>query len=136
MKISKNKYSITDEASAIDIDAVQKLLSTSYWASNRCIETINKSIEHSVCFSLFYESEQIGFARIVTDFATTGYLADVIIDNKYRGDGLGKWFVKTIIEDKRWDDMLLLLVTGDAHKLYEKYGFKNSERVMIKGKIE
>jgi ribosomal protein S18 acetylase RimI-like enzyme len=66
------------------------------------LDVIKKSIDHSVCFSLFKKNLQIGFARVVTDYSTFGYLADVIIDKEYRGRGLGKWFVETIVNDERW----------------------------------
>ena len=75
---------------------------------------------------------QIGFARVVTDYSTFSYLADVVIDKNYRANGLGKWFVEIIIEDKRWCNLLQLLATKDAHKLYEKFGFENSNELMLK----
>jgi len=130
MKVSINEYIITDEPTAVDFDTVAKLLSKTYWAEHRTEETIRKSIEHSVCFSLFHEEQQIGFARVVTDFSTFGYLADVIIQDEHRGKGLGKWFVETIVNDSRWRNLFLMLGTLDAHGLYEKYGFKTSERLM------
>jgi len=130
MQIKKDNYLITDNSEAINIDFVTNILQTTYWAKDRSIETIEKSIEHSICFSLFKNTQQIGFARVITDFATFGYLADVVIDENYRNKGLGKWFVETIITDKRWDSFFLMLATKDAHKLYEKYGFNNTPRLM------
>jgi len=130
MQIKKDNYMITDNSEAINIDFVTNILQTTYWAKDRSKATIQKSIENSICFSLFKEKQQIGFARIITDFATFGYLADVIIDENYRNKGLGKWFVETIITDERWNNFFLTLATKDAHKLYEKYGFKNTPRLM------
>ena len=101
MQIKKDNYIITDNSEAIDIDFVKNILQTTYWAKDRSRATIQKSIENSICFSLFKEKQQIGFARIITDFATFGYLADVIIDENHRNKGLGKWFVETIITDER-----------------------------------
>ena len=132
MKILMDDYYITDDSSAVNIAAVKGLLSKSYWAEKRTLKTIKESIKHSVCFSLYKKDKQIGFARMVTDYSTFGYLADVIIEEEYRGKGLGKWLVDTIINDKRWCGVFLMLATKDAHKLYEKYGFKNSERLMGK----
>ncbi|WP_231665472.1 MULTISPECIES: GNAT family N-acetyltransferase [unclassified Pseudoalteromonas] len=109
---------------------VQELLSASYWASERSIDVIQKSVEHSECFSLYNGEIQIGFARVVTDYSTFGYIADVIIDSNYRGQGLGKWLVETVINDPRWKDKFLLLATDDAHNLYQKYGFKQSPKLM------
>jgi len=114
---------------------VKELLSKTYWAEKRPLDVIKKSIEHSVCFSLYKQGQQIGFARIVTDYSTFGYLADAIIAEEHRGLGLGKWFVQKIINDERWCDILLILATKDAHGLYEKYGFKNSEKLMMRKKI-
>jgi len=130
MKIVKDDYFISDDASDVDIKSVKKLLSETYWANKRPLETIKKSINHSVCFSLYKKNQQVGFARIVTDYSTCAYLADVIITRECRGKGLGKWFVETIVNDERWRDTLIMLGTKDAHKLYEQYGFRNSECLM------
>lgn len=106
MKISKNTYCITDESSAVNIKSVKQLLSKTYWAENRPLEIIEKSIKHSVCFSLYKKDIQIGFARVVTDYSTFAYLADVIIDEKHRGNGRGLWFVGNIVNDVRWRNLL------------------------------
>ncbi len=132
MKIIKNDYFITDASSDVNIEFVKELLSKTYWAEKRSLDVITKSIEHSVCFSLYKKDQQIGFARIVTDYSTFGYLADAIIAEEYRGFGLGKWFVSTIINDERWCDIFLILVTKNAHGLYEKYGFNNSDKLMMR----
>jgi len=130
VKINKDDYYITDNSKEIDINFVTDILQTTYWAKGRPSDTIKKSIEHSICFSLFKNTKQIGFARVITDYATFGYLADVVIDKEYRNKGLGKWFVESIVNDKRWENSLLMLATKDAHKLYERYGFKNTTRLM------
>lgn len=86
---------------------------------------IKKSVENSLSFGVFHNDRQIGFARVITDYATTGYLCDVFIDEDYRGQGHSKWLIETINSHpdlqgfRRW-----VLVTADAHKLYEKIGFK------------
>ena len=108
----------------------QALLSFSYWASERTLDVIEKSVEHSECFSLYDGKIQIGFARVVTDYATFGYIADVIVERKYRGQGLGKWLVETVVNDPRWKGKFLLLATDDAHCLYQKFGFKQSSKLM------
>ncbi len=135
MKIIKDDCFITDASSDVNIESVKELLSRTYWAEKRPLDVIKKSIEHSVCFSLYKKGQQIGFARIVTDYSTFGYLADVIIAGEHRGLGLGKWFVENIINDERWCDIHLMLATKDAHGLYEKCGFRNSKRLMRKMKI-
>ena len=132
MKIIKNEYYITDKPSKVNVNLVIKMLSKTYWAKNRSSDIIKKSIQNSICFSLYKKEVQIGFGRIVTDHATFGFLADVIIDEKFRGKGLGKWFVDTIVRDQRWNKLFLILATKDAHSLYEKYGFKKDEILMGK----
>jgi N-acetylglutamate synthase-like GNAT family acetyltransferase len=130
MKYEKNGFQIYDEREKIQLDKVVSLLRQSYWANERLIETIKLSIENSVCFSLFKNEEQIGFARVVTDFASIAYIADVIIDPVYRKMGLGKWLTGTIVNDPRWKSKFQFLVTDDAHGLYERIGFANSEKLL------
>lgn len=106
-------------------------LSRSYWASQRTKETINKSIDNSVCYGIYDGNTQIGFARIVTDWATIYYLCDLFIDENYRGHGLGKKLIEAIITD--FPGVMGLLGTKDAHGLYEQYGFvRNTERFMVR----
>lgn len=71
-------------------------LSKTYWASNRTKETIELSIKNSICYGLYHNNEQVGFARVLTDYATMYWLCDVIIDQAHRGKGLGKKFVQCI----------------------------------------
>jgi len=110
------------------------LVNYSYWAKNRTPEQMAKIIENSLCFGLYKNEMQIGFARVVTDYATFAYLGDVYILGKFQGNGLGKWLMDLVIEHpdlqgfRRW-----VLATRDAHTLYEKYGFtdlKHPERWM------
>ncbi|WP_114764532.1 GNAT family N-acetyltransferase [Vibrio rhodolitus] len=126
----KDSYRISDNRDEVQLDQVESLLRSSYWARERSIETIKVSISHSVCFSLFVDEHQIGFARVVTDFASVAYLADLIIHQDYRGQGLGKWLVQTIVDDPRWVSKFQFLVTDDAHSLYGKFGFSGSSKLM------
>ncbi|WP_415901734.1 GNAT family N-acetyltransferase [Neptuniibacter sp. QD29_5] len=130
MKYEKEEFRIYDEREMIQLDSVQTLLKQSYWANQRSIDDIKTSIDNSVCFSLFKGEAQIGFARVVTDFASVAYLADVIIDKQYRGQGLGKWLTETMVNDPRWKDKFKFLVTDDAHGLYTRLGFSGSEKLM------
>ena len=109
----------------------------SYWAAERNPEVIKKSIENSIVFGVYEKDSQseklVGMARVITDFATTFYIADVIVDEKYRGKGIGKKLISTIVSDNRFSNLLGLLVTRDAHGLYEQFGFvKDSERAMTR----
>jgi GNAT superfamily N-acetyltransferase len=135
MEWKRNEYWITDDSRKANLEVIQQLLSTSYWAADRSKETIQKTIENSLCFSVYKHDVQIGFARVVTDFATFGWIADVIIASEYRGQGVGKWLVEIIVSDERLSNLLLVLGTRDAHKLYERYGFrKDPDRLMWRRK--
>lgn len=97
----------------------------SHWAANRTKETVEKSIRHSLCFGVYRQSDQIAFARIVTDFCTFAYLCDVFVSEEYRGRGLSKWMMEKVMT---YPDLTglrrFLLATKDAHALYSRYGFK------------
>ncbi len=126
---------ISDDKSKFPIEQAIELLHTSYWAATRDPEVIRKSIENSIVFGVYSEDTNslIGMARIITDFVTTFYLADVIIDEKYRGQGIGKKLLSTIMSDNRFSSLLGILVTRDAHGLYEHFGFKRDcERAMTR----
>jgi len=125
IKISDSIYVSTDK-SKLDIDLIHSVLSKTYWAEGIPLKIVEDSIQNSVCFGLYESEEQIGFARVVTDSATFGYLADVFIVPERQKQGLGKILVKTVIEHpglemlRRWH-----LVTRDAQTLYERFGFIN-----------
>ncbi|MDF2520580.1 MAG: GCN5-related N-acetyltransferase [Clostridia bacterium] len=129
-------FVISSDKAMLRIDDIFAMLQKSYWAAERSRERIVKSIENSMCFGVYHGSRQVGFARIITDYVVNAYLCDVIIDEEYRGNGLGKELMSFIMnspelqEVKNWT-----LATNDAHKLYEKYGFgslKKPENFMIK----
>lgn len=130
MKYEQGDFQIYDEREKVQLATVHTLLKQSYWANGRSIDVIKTSIENSVCFSLYKGEEQIGFARVVTDFASVAYLADVIIDEQYRGQGLGKWLTETMVNDSCWKDKFKFLVTDDAHGLYTRQGFRGSDKLM------
>ncbi|GBU27893.1 GCN5 family acetyltransferase [Treponema sp. R8-4-B8] len=124
MDINYGEYNFSDNKSIISIDKVCELLRNSYWANNRKREITIKAIENSICIGIYLKEKMIGFARIVTDYATMYWLCDVIIDEKYRKNGLGKKLIEIITQMKELDGMFGILATRDAHGLYEKYGFK------------
>ena len=114
--ISRNKEDI-------DIKQLVKLLHTSYWAANREEELIVKTVENSFCYGVLDENRNlIGFARIITDFATVFYLMDVIIEESFRGKGYGKILIDEIMKDV--GHLYGVLHTNSARELYEAYGFK------------
>ena len=123
MEIKFNEFLITDDKSKLQIDIITQMLNNSYWAENRTKEVIEKSIDNSICIGVYDKDKQIGFARCVTDYATVYWVCDVIIENDYRGQGLGKSLMEAIIEHKDLISLMGILGTKDAHGLYEQYGF-------------
>ncbi|WP_160042659.1 GNAT family N-acetyltransferase [Paenibacillus sp. USDA918EY] len=131
MEVSFKNYLISDDRFKINREIVLDFLSKSYWAKNRAPERILKSIETSHCYGVYCEDNQIGFARVITDEATFYYICDVFVLEEYRGQGIGKKLIETIVHSERYEWMTGLLGTADAHGLYEQYGFeKDPERYM------
>lgn len=124
MEFKKDKFTISDDISRLDIDAICDFLSRAYWADKRPRRLIERSIKHSLNFGVYDGERQIGFARVVTDHATFAYLCDVFIHEEYRGHSLGKWMMECIMAHpdlqglRRWS-----LATRDAHGLYQQFGF-------------
>lgn len=123
--IKKDDYLISTDKKMLDLIAIHKFLSTkAYWCLNIPKDKVQISIENSLCFGVYHEEKQIGFARIITDFSTIAYLGDVYIEEEYRGKGISKWLMEIIMTHpdlqglRRW-----ILLTGDAHELYRKYGW-------------
>jgi predicted GNAT family N-acyltransferase len=130
-------FSVKKGKDQMQISEIKHLLEQSYWAKDRSLELIQKSMEHSICYGVFENenNRQIGFARVLTDYATTYYICDVIIDSNYRGNGLGKNLVETIVNDPEFCDARGILATQDAHGLYSKFGFMDGgNRFMSKPK--
>lgn len=119
-------FLISTDKNRLQLEVIHTYLSTeSYWAQNIPVATVKAAVEGSVCFGVYSGFKQIGFARIVTDGATFGYLADVFILKEYRGKGLSKELMKFIMEYPPVQNFRrFMLATRDAHKLYEKYGFR------------
>ena len=120
----RGDYRISTEKSRLNLDVIHKFLDSSYWAPGRSVETIQRSIENSISFGIYKGHEQIGFARVITDYATFAWIADVFVLEQHRGQGLSKWLMEVIITHpelqgfRRW-----VLATKDAHELYRKFGF-------------
>ena len=117
----------------MNIDEVKQLIAQTYWAKDRTIDVIRKSMENSICFGVFLDNDvkQVGFARVITDYATTYYICDVIIDSQYRGYGFGKKLIESIVSDQDFCDLKGILVTKDAHGLYEKFGFAKDGSIFM-----
>jgi GNAT superfamily N-acetyltransferase len=123
-QVQRGEYEITTDKSRLDFDVIHGFLSQSYWSSGIPMDTVKKAAQHAVTFGIFHEKQQVGYARVITDCTTFGYLADVFVVENERGKGLSKWLVETILDApflqglRRW-----MLATRDAHGLYQQYGF-------------
>jgi len=136
IEIHKGNYTISTDSANLDIDAIADMLTRAYWAQGRTREMIARYTQHSLVFGLYHDGNQIGLARVVTDYTTFAWLCDVFIHEDHRGRGLGKWLMETVHAHpdlqglRRW-----MLATRDAHGLYEQFGWTrldNPERWMNK----
>lgn len=119
----RGPYTISTDPARLDAARIHRWLSQeAYWAHTRSLETVQRSLEHSLCFGVYCGDEQVGLARVVTDYATFAWLCDVFIAREHRGQGLGAWLIETITTLPELRNMLLLLATRDAHGLYERHG--------------
>jgi N-acetylglutamate synthase-like GNAT family acetyltransferase len=121
---SNGDYEISTDPARVDVGMVHEFLTNSYWAKGILLETVRRSIEHSIPFGVYHGQQQVGFARIISDLATFAYLADVFIVPPFRGRGLSRWLMECIVGHpdlqglRRW-----MLATKDAHGLYARVGF-------------
>ena len=128
-------YRIIDGAGEMKPGDIVRLLKMTYWADKRSEEQISKSVRNSSCYGVYIDAEQklVGFARVISDYATTYYLCDVIIDRDYRHQGLGTALVSYIEQLPQYAGLRGMLITRDAHALYRKFGYKVlNDRVMVK----
>jgi GNAT superfamily N-acetyltransferase len=117
-------YVLSTDPARLDLDAICNFLKQSYWANRRPRHLIEKSILHSRSYGMYRNGRQVGFARVVSDFATFAYLADVFIAPDERGKGLGKWMMSVIVSDPDLATIRrFVLTTKDAHTLYCQFGW-------------
>src|SRR5216684_2647074 len=131
----RGEFLISTSRERLSVDVVHGFLTNCYWAKGIPREVVARSIEHSLCFGIYEDSgAQVGFARVVSDFATVAYLGDVFVLESHRGRGLSKWLMECVVQHpalhnlRRW-----ILLTRDAHGLYSQFGFtpvKTPERYM------
>ena len=123
-----NDYEITTDPSRFDIKAIHAFLKESYWSPGIAFEVVERAIKNSLCFSILQEGRQVGFARVISDFTTFGYLADVYVLETHRGQGLSKWLMQTILTHPDLQGLRrFMLATRDAHGLYHQFGFQALE---------
>ena len=138
MESRRGEFIISTDPARLDLTLIHGFLTNCYWAKGIPRATVQRSIEHSLCFGIYHEEAgkvaQAGFARVISDFATVAYLGDVFVLEAYRGHGLSKWMMECITQHpslqglRRW-----ILLTRDAHGLYSKFGFtpiKSPDRYM------
>jgi GNAT superfamily N-acetyltransferase len=124
-ELRQEGFVISTDPSRLDIQMIHRFLSSeSYWAIDRNLETVKRSIENSLPFGIYQGNRQVGFARVVTDRATFAWLADVFVLDEFRGRGLGEWLIAAIVSYPELKDLRrFVLATRDAHGLYRKFGF-------------
>jgi N-acetylglutamate synthase-like GNAT family acetyltransferase len=119
------RFELTTDKKRMQLDVIHRFLQNSYWANKRTLDAIKKSIEYSLPFGIFEGDKQVGFARVITDYATFAWIADVFIEEDYRGQGLSKFLMESMLAHPELQDLRRwVLATKDAHTLYEQFGFK------------
>ena len=122
----RDGYEVSDDSARLDREAIHRYLAArSYWAQEIPRATLDRAIDHSLCFGLYRGTALAGFARVVTDRATFAYLCDVYVEPAHRGHGLGTWLIECVVAHPDLQGLRrFCLMTRDAHSLYAKYGFK------------
>jgi GNAT superfamily N-acetyltransferase len=117
---------VSTDPALLDVPFLHDFLTNrSYWAAGRSLEVVRRSLEHSLCFGLYEDGRQVGFARVVTDRATFAWLCDVFVLEECQGRGLAKWLMECVVGHPDLQGLRrFLLATRDAHGLYERYGFR------------
>ena len=124
VEYQRDGYLISTDKARLDLELIHEFLSSSaYWAQGRPLDVVQRSIGGSLCFGVYRGTQQVGFARVVTDRATFAWLCDLFVVEAYRGQGLGRWLVECIVAHPDLQTLrIFLLATRDAHELYRRYG--------------
>lgn len=122
--VTRGEYTISTDPARLDLDVIYGYIYRSYWAAGRPRVLMARALRHSLNFGVYHGAQQVGLARVITDYATYVYLCDVFILEEHQGQGLGKWLIEVVTTHpalqtaRRWT-----LATRDAHGLYSQYGF-------------
>lgn len=127
MELIEDEYIFTDNSKGIKLNEVYNLLRQSHWAKNQPPEITAIAIETSLCFAIYHNNIQIGFARVLSDYSVFSLILDIIIDEQYRGRGLGRKLLELINNHPSIKDTTKVLWTKDTQKLYLKCGFKEED---------
>jgi GNAT superfamily N-acetyltransferase len=115
---------ISTDKSRLDVPFIQNFLKDIYWAAGRTISEVQATINASVCFGIYLDGKQIGFARVITDYVVFAYLMDVFIAPEQRGKGYSSTLIRAMMDERQLQHVKIWrLATSDAHFLYEKFGF-------------
>jgi GNAT superfamily N-acetyltransferase len=121
----RNELIVSTDPARQDVDAIHAYLTRAYWCEGIPREIVERAVQNSLGFGLFDGAAQIGFARVVTDYATYAYLCDVYVMESHRGRGLGKWLIECVMAHPQLQSLRRFnLATRDAHGLYERFGFR------------
>ncbi|WP_281227669.1 GNAT family N-acetyltransferase [Flavobacterium aquiphilum] len=131
-----SKIYVSTDKQQLNVPFIQHFLKDIYWAAGRTIDEVQKTIDSSICFGIYKDDVQFGFARVITDYVVFAYVMDVFIAEEHRGKGYSSVLISAMIEEPLLKDVKIWrLATRDAHFLYEKFGFKElafPERMMEK----
>jgi GNAT superfamily N-acetyltransferase len=123
------EFTVSTDRNRIDLDVVHGFLTECYWAKGIPREIVARSIENSLCFGIYAAGKQVGFARVISDYATYAYIGDVFVLESLRGRGLGKWLMECVMQHSRLQGLRRWsLVTSDAHGLYTHFGFESLKK--------
>jgi GNAT superfamily N-acetyltransferase len=115
---------ISTVKSKLDVPFIQHFLKDIYWAAGRTIEEVQTTIDHSFCFGIYLNDQQIGFARVITDYVVFAYVMDVFITEEHRGKGYSSLLIEAMMKESKLQEVKIWrLATSDAHFLYKKFGF-------------
>jgi GNAT superfamily N-acetyltransferase len=135
MKWIHGDFILYDEPDRVDVEFVHTMLSETYWARGRSLKTVKDTVKRCLCFSLYDEGSQVGFARVLTDYATHAIILDVVIEKRCRKKGLGQWMMACISNHPDISYLKQVLWTRDADDLYRKFGFRIYENIRFMLKI-
>ncbi|MBP4142945.1 GNAT family N-acetyltransferase [Flavobacterium sp. P4023] len=127
---------VSTDKNKLDVPFIQKFLKNVYWAAGRTMQEVQTTIDHSFCFGIYLDEQQIGFARVITDYVVFAYLMDVFITEEHRGKGYSSILIENMMNEPKLKNIKIWrLATSDAHFLYSKFGFHelaNPEKLMEK----
>ena len=115
---------VSTDKNKLNVPFIQNFLKDIYWTAGRTIDEVQTTIDASFCFGIYLDDEQVGFARVITDYVVFAYMMDVFIDEKYRGKGYSSILIDAMMKESKLQQVKIWrLATSDAHYLYEKFGF-------------